>query len=545
MKDIIKRTAVAALMAVTLLTACDNSISTDTSSGSSAGSSASVSSYSYSDAADLPTSYTFTEGTSYTSGSSEALTITNSDGVNYSYTLSGTFAQVTVDTSVPVELVLDNATITSSKAALTLSGGGTVFLKLVGDSYITSTEKKGIATEDYAANNLVIYSEDSSASLTVTTSLKDAINLDGGRLRMLSGTLNVTVEEGDDNLGDAIDVFAYVQDGGTVNISALGKYFDEESRGIKAKGDDDSSLYSDPMGYIAINDGVLNITSYGKALTANWDYTEDGDMALNGSYGTDPAACLYINGGTITIKTLATPVEEGTYAADTTYSLSPEGIEAKRSLIINGGTISVTATDDALNAGDTITINGGDIFAYSTVCDGIDSNGTLVINSGNVIAIGAAEPETALDCDSDSNFTYTGGTVVAIGGAANNNPTASSTTGYAVTASYSSSLAIKDSSGDYILAFSLPSSVTTSASFSNVLLASSDLAKGSTYTLVTGGTVSASETFNGLATDPGNASVSGGTSTSFTISTTVTSLSTGSSSVQPGQPGENMPGQIR
>lgn len=541
MKNIMN-SALIAILAILALVSCDNTINSDQSTTTS--SAKSVTDYTYADSSDLPSSYTFTEGEEYTSEDSSAtVSITNPDSVNYSYTLSGSFSQITVDTDTAVQLILDNVTVSSSKAALKLSGGGTVFLKLVGDSYITSTGKKGISTEDYAANNLVIYSDDSEASLSVHTYSKDAINLDGGRLRVLSGILNISVEEGEDYLGDGIDVFAYVQDGGTVTINALGQYFDEESRGIKAKGDDDSSLYSDPMGYIAINDGVLNITSYGKAMTANWDYTEDGDCELDGSNGTDPAACLYINGGTITIRTLAEPVEEGTYAADTTYSLSPEGIEAKQDLVINGGTIEVIATDDALNAGNTIEINAGSLFAYSTVCDGIDSNGTLVINGGNVVVIGAAEPETAIDCDSDSNFTYTGGTVVALGGAANNNPTASGTTGYAVTTSYSSSLAIKDSSGSYIMAFSLPDSVTTESSLSNALLASASLTKGSTYTLVSGGTVTASSVFNGLAT--AGISVSGGTSTSFTVSSTVTTAGSSSSQTGPSVPGDNRPGQFR
>ena len=97
-------------------------------------------------------------------------------------------------------------------------------------------------------------------------------------------------------------------------------------------------------------------------------------------------------------------------------SLSPEGIEAKNKLVINGGIIQVSANDDALNAGSAIEINGGYIFCQSRAADAIDSNGIIKITGGTTIALGSNAPEMGIDCDTAENFSYLGGTLIAISG---------------------------------------------------------------------------------------------------------------------------------
>ena len=62
---------------------------------------------------------------------------------------------------------------------------------------------------------------------------------------------------------------------------------------------------------------------------------------------------------------------------------SVEGICSDDDIIIEGGTIRVTAVDDGLNAHDDVTINGGHLHVTSGG-DGIDSNGTVNITGGTV-----------------------------------------------------------------------------------------------------------------------------------------------------------------
>ena len=94
-----------------------------------------------------------------------------------------------------------------------------------------------------------------------------------------------------------------------------------------------------------------------------------------------------------------------------------EGLEATYT-IINGGTIKITATDDGINAGNKsdkyavkIEINGGDITIDMGQgdTDAIDSNGDLVINGGT-LNITAQSP-----FDYDGTGQLNGGTIIVNG----------------------------------------------------------------------------------------------------------------------------------
>ena len=85
---------------------------------------------------------------------------------------------------------------------------------------------------------------------------------------------------------------------------------------------------------------------------------------------------------------------------------------------LNGGTISISAQDDGINAGQksashraTIEINGGTITVVmaSGDTDGIDSNGDIVVNGGTVNVTGGS----SFDCDGTA--TFNGGTIIVNG----------------------------------------------------------------------------------------------------------------------------------
>ena len=76
--------------------------------------------------------------------------------------------------------------------------------------------------------------------------------------------------------------------------------------------------------------------------------------------------------------------------------------------------IAALCYDDCMNASNSIVINGGSIYCYSSGNDGIDSNGTLTITGGVVIASGTTSPEDGFDCDQNT-FKITGGIVLGIG----------------------------------------------------------------------------------------------------------------------------------
>ena len=148
---------------------------------------------------------------------------------------------------------------------------------------------------------------------------------------------------------------------------------------LNIKGNYKNGLCSDDYIRFAGSTGKLTITSVNKGIEAN-----DG---------------IYFEGGTFVINA------------------SAEGIESDSILVVSGGEIYVKAVDDAINAGDDLTISGGMVCAYSTGNDGIDANGNCYIQGGLVYAMGARDPEVAIDANSEAQkqLYVTGGTIVAVG----------------------------------------------------------------------------------------------------------------------------------
>ncbi len=333
-----------------------------------------------------------------------------------------------------------------------------------------------------------------SGALDITAAKKHALCSDQ-HVRLVAGQLNINAKKKDGIRANN----AFVMDGGALSI------YTDAGKGIKVEGkENDNGGY----GFITLNSGSIDLETYDKAITASWEAEDDADTVTTAD---DPDARVTVNGGDIKVVTYGIPYETSS------DSLSPEGIEAKSTLVINGGNLDIQTTDDALNAGDAIVINDGYVYASASHNDAIDSNGTLTISGGVVVANGASGVEGGMDCDNNT-FKITGGLLVGIGGR-NSSVTRSVTTQNTVSLRNvnSGNLIVSDSSGNVAFAYAMPNSA------SAVVLSSPDLQTGQRYTVTTGGSVGGySEHFNGLYIEPTLAS-GGSTPASFTISSTVTS----------------------
>lgn len=219
----------------------------------------------------------------------------------------------------------------------------------------------------------------------------------------------------------------------------------------------------------------------------------------------------------------------GIYTASTA-SEGGEGLESKAHLVINGGTLEITTYDDGINAASSITINGGRIYCYASNNDGIDSNGTMTINGGVIVSSGANAPEEGFDCDQNT-FKITGGILVGSGGATSS-PTASVSTQRSVIYKGAGTanviLQVKSAAGD-TLVYKLPRSYSggggpggSSTTPMTLLFSNPSLVSGTTYTIVSGATISGGTEFHGLYT---GATVTGGTTLkTFTPSAMVTTV---------------------
>lgn len=311
---------------------------------------------------------------------------------------------------------------------------------------------------------------------------------------------------------------------------------------------------------LTISGGTCTVTSGGGASgkvdsdTSAKGLNANGNLCLlSGAYALnccDDAihsnANIVIKGGTFTIAT----GDNGIHANENvtvsggaiTVTKSYEGIEGK-SMDLTGGEISVTASDDGLNAaggadssgfggpgfggGDRfgtassdvyIRIAGGKLYVNASG-DGIDSNGNLIVSGGETYVDGpTGNGDGALDYDGTA--TITGGILVAVGssGMAQNFGTASTQGSILLNFSTGSKSAVTltDAQGNVLVSY------TPSKTYNSVVISCPGLVQGGTYT------VSAC-----------------GQSSSVTLSSLIYGSGMGGGGGQPGgnQPGGNRPGR--
>jgi len=119
------------------------------------------------------------------------------------------------------------------------------------------------------------------------------------------------------------------------------------------------------------------------------------------------------------LKALGNVIVQGGTLTVTTKTPGAEGIEGKKGVELQGGTIYVDAYDDAINSGGKIIFSGADVSATSQRNDCVDSNsreeGAITISAGHLEAFsGAGPPEEGLDCD-QSAIVISGGTALSVG----------------------------------------------------------------------------------------------------------------------------------
>jgi len=272
--------------------------------------------------------------------SGEDVTITE-EGV---YVISGEVKDVTViieaEDEAKVQIVLDGVSIENEDAPA-------IYVKSADKVFVTTTDSDNVmkVTGAYEADgdtnlDAVIFSK-SDLVLNGTGTL-EIVSAEGNGitskddLKVTGGTYSVTSLLDGLEANDSICIA-----GGNIEISA-------KKDALHSENEDDSSL-----GYIYILDGELSITA------------DD-----NGVQGT---SIVQIDGGAINIETCREGIT-GTY------------------IQINGGEISIYATDDGINAAENsdydivIEFNGGtiDIEVGSGDTDAVDSNGDIYVNGGTI-----------------------------------------------------------------------------------------------------------------------------------------------------------------
>ena len=226
---------------------------------------------------------------------------------------------------------------------------------------------------------------------------------------------------------------------------------------------------------------------------------------------------------------------------------SEEGLEGLV-VDIQGGDITVNASDDGLNASDgsgsdkapgqategaAIRISGG-VLTVKAGGDGIDSNGNLIISGGTVVVDGPSDGGNA-PIDYDGKGVISGGTVFVSGDSGmfqslnDSGSTQNSIVYYlSETQAAGTKVAVADSKGNVIY-----ENNSTTQAFNTVLFSAADLKRGESYTVTVGEqseTVSVSETVNSIGENRGGNGPQGGMNGGF---------ERGEHPERPGKGGEN------
>lgn len=367
----------------------------------------------------------------------------------------------------------DTATVSGSGA---YANGGSVTIASAGYYDVTGTLTDGSLIVD-AGKNAKVFLRLNGVTITCSDDAAIRVNqADKVLLTLAEGTEN-TVTSGETYseaaLADKTDgaIFAHddltINGSGSLTVTAAYKHGIAANDSLRITGG--KITVTAPADTIHVNDS-LHITGAAITLSA-------GDDAIHSD------TSVAILGGSLTVNTCC------------------EGIEAPE-ILIEDGAITVTSTDDGINACGTetsdgslpgVTINGGTVTLLNPSgrdADGIDSNGNIDINGGLVyISLVGDGGNCALDYGSENGGAcrINGGTVVACGGstmleAMSENSAQPSILYAGTTQAAGTEITLQDSSGETLLTYAAPNS------FSAVLVSCPEMATGSTYTLTLGTT---------------------------------------------------------
>ncbi|SFU74914.1 protein of unknown function [Pustulibacterium marinum] len=280
--------------------------------------------------------------------SGSVATITN--GGNYKIEGSLTDGQIIVDTEdeTTVKIYLDGITVhNSTNAPFNVASAEKVIVFLGENTTSTFTDTTTyVFEEDDDEPNASFFSKSNmtitgAGTLNVTGNYNDGIASKDGLIISENATINVTA------LDDGIRGKDYlIIDDATLNVSSQGD-------GLKSDNDDDSTY-----GYIYISSGTLTITSGNDGIQAESDVLiADGTINI-------------ISGG-------------GSSVVLGEDDDSAKAIKSESYIIVDTGSIEISAADDAFNTAGNLIINGGS-FNIATGDDALHADYTAAIFDGSI-----------------------------------------------------------------------------------------------------------------------------------------------------------------
>ncbi|MFA5006739.1 MAG: carbohydrate-binding domain-containing protein [Candidatus Izemoplasmatales bacterium] len=469
-----------------------------------------------------------------------------------------------------VTLVLSGCDLTSPDGPVILAEqSGKLILNLADGTANRLADRAGSTSDIHS----VVFSNDDvtingTGSLTIEANVGNGLNTDDD-LVITNGTIAITAENNCLKANDSITI-----KDATLTLTAGNDAIHCEN------------AESAENGLITIESGVFTISAYGDGLDASHAVTifdgtfmivsgvNNASIATVSGKGIKATDAVAIAGGTIDIVSkddaihangtvvvaggsIAITSNDDGIHADETLSIEGGEIDIRKSyegleslaIAVSGGTVRIKASDDGINgaggvdgsgtfpwggqprasAGNaSLSISGGYVYVDSTG-DGLDVNGALSISGGVVIVNGpTASDNGALDYD--SSFAMTGGILIAAGSMGMAQNVGSTSTQYGVLVNLTTASAkivrIETADGTEVVTFRPSKNIQT------IVICTPEFARGTTYNVYLGGTVTdPTSSLDGVTA--GGTYASGTLYKTFTITAIATTVGTSSGGGRP------------
>ena len=376
------------------------------------------------------------------------------------YIVEGTASKVQLKVAAgkedEVQIVFKNAIIKNTEAPLLVDTAKKVILTLadgtkneVSDE-LTSTVKGAV----YSDSDLTINGK---GSLTVNGAASNAVKSKDG-IRIVDATVTTTAKKHGIAANDFINV-----SGATLNLTA-----DED--GIHSDNEDDVLLGNV---YLVNTNITINAGDDGINASNTLLIDEGATIDIQKSEEGLEARLIHQVGGTITVKS----TDDGLNAKDWTLESSDEQGPGQQTKKVKSEAANAKNLDQA---GDVKIVIDGGTLTVDAEGDGLDANGSIEINGGTIVVNGPTSGANAA-LDYDDNGILNGGTVLFVdNGQMTMGFGSNSNQAYlmaSIQGTAGATVEVVDSSGKTV------ASLKASKSFSTVLISSPEIKEGENYTI--------------------------------------------------------------
>ena len=379
------------------------------------------------------------------------------------YIVEGTATKVQLKVAAgkedEVQIVFKNATLKNTEAPLLVDTAKKVILTLADGT------KNEVADESTSTVKGAIYSDsdltiNGKGSLTVNGNASNAIKSKDG-IRIVDATVTTSAKKHGVAANDFVNVT-----GATLNLSA-----DED--GIHSDNEDDVLLGNV---YLTNTNIIVNAGDDGINASNTMLIDEGATIDVQKSEEGLEARLIHQVGGTITVKSS----DDGLNAKDWTLESSEAQRPGQQTKTVKAEAANAKNLDQA---GDVKIVIDGGTLTVDAEGDGLDANGSIEINGGTVVVNGPTSGANAA-LDYDDNAKLNGGTVLFVdnGGMTMGFGSDSSQAFLMVSVQGTAGATVEvvDSSGKTV------ASLKASKSFSTVLISSPEIKEGEKYTIKVG-----------------------------------------------------------